>query len=280
MSGSLDTLDRSIIRQLQADGRKSNVDIARDTGVAEATVRKRLERLLSEQVIRICALPDPARVDLPLLALVMLQVDLQEIDAAAERLCAMPEVRSVSRVTGEYDLVAEALFPSQEYLLRFLSETLAALPGVRRTSTAHVLQAHKTASQWSLPDPRGPRVLVVDDDPDFVDILRVTLEREGFDVATASSGREAITRSRASKPDVVIMDVMMESVLDGLNASREIRSDRVLHDVPVLMVTSIPHSDCASMFPTDEFLPVDAFLTKPVDPARLVEEVRRALKAR
>jgi Lrp/AsnC family transcriptional regulator, regulator for asnA, asnC and gidA len=280
MASGLDTLDRSIIRQLQADGRKSNVDIARDAGVAEATIRKRLERLLTEQVIRICALPDPARVDMPLLALVMLQVDLQQADETAERLRAMPEVRSLVRVTGEYDLVAEVLFPSQEHLLRFLSGSLAALPGVHRTSTSHVLQTLKPLSEWSLPEPRGPRVLVVDDDPDFCEITRVALESAGYDVASATSGREALTRARMQKPDVVIMDVMMESVLDGLGAAHELRADRLLHDVPVLMVTSIPISEQAAMFPTDESLPADAFLTKPVDPSRLVEEVRRVLRPR
>ena len=72
----------------------------------------------------------------------------------------------------------------------------------------------------------------------------------------------------------------MEGVLDGLGASHEIRADRSLRDVPVVMVTSIPSSEYAGMFPTDESLPVDAFLTKPVEPARLVGEVRRVLRAR
>jgi CheY-like chemotaxis protein len=212
--------------------------------------------------------------------MVTLQVDLQHIDEVAEMLRTLPEVRSLDHITGEYDLVAEALFPSQDRLLRFLSETLATLPGVRRSSTAHVLRSYKTIADWTLPEPKGPRILVVDDDPDFVDIIRTALEHDGFEVSTAASGREAITRSRASKPDAIIMDVMMETVLDGLNASREIRSDRLLHDVPVVMVTSIPGSESAAMFPTDEFLPVDAFLTKPVDPARLIDEVRRALRRR
>ena len=280
MGDELDALDRDIIRQLQHDGRRSNVDIARECGVAEATVRKRLERLLSDQVIRICALPDPTLVELPLHALIMLQVDLQQAEPTADRLGKMPEVRSLLRVAGEYDLIADALFTSKEHLLRFLSETLSGLPGVRHSSTTHVLEVLKPFSEWRLPPPRGPRILVVDDDPDFVEITRVALEREGFEVSAAASGSEALARARVSRPDLVIMDVMMDSILDGLGASHDLRADRRLRDVPVVMVTSIAESEYASMFPTDESLPVDAFLTKPVDPSRLVAEIRRALRRR
>jgi Lrp/AsnC family transcriptional regulator for asnA, asnC and gidA len=280
MNGHLDSLDREIIGQLQADGRRSNVDIARKAGVAEATVRKRLERLVKDGIIQIIALPNPEMVSLPVQAMIMLQVELLHSNEVAARLASMPEVRSLYRITGEHDLVADALFSSQDHLRRFLSETLSALPGVHRSSTSHVLTVLKPITQWRLPEPRGPQALLVDDDPDFVEITRVALQREGFEVTSASSGREALERARSSRPDVVIMDVMMEGVLDGLGTSGEFRADRRLRDVPVVIVTSITQSDCAAMFPTDGSFPFDAFLTKPVDPDRLISEVRRVIKPR
>jgi CheY-like chemotaxis protein/DNA-binding Lrp family transcriptional regulator len=244
--------------------------------VAEATVRKRLERLVNEGYIHICALPEPVPLGLAIRAVLQLEVELPHVQAVTDGLRGLEEVQSLYRVTGGYDLLVDGLFSSNEHLLRFISQTLGSMPGIRRASTAHVLAVPKPLADWRLPRRRA-RVLVVDDDPDYVEITQSALEHEGFEVVTAANGREALERVRESTVDLAIMDVMMNGTLDGLATSRDLRGDRRFKDLPVIMVTSITQSEYASTFPTDEALPVDAFFTKPVNTQKLIAEVKRLL---
>ena len=275
MPYALDETDLRIIRLLQSDGRMSNVDVARALSMSEATVRKRVDRLLSERVIRVVALPDLAVVGYPVLTLITLKVDLAQVDSVSKALAALPEVRWVSYATGEYDLALEAAFSSDEELVSFLTEQLAAVPGILSASTAHVLRTTKTVADWRLPSAPPPTILIVDDDPDFVEMTRAVLETAGYRVLEAASGNEALACMRRQHPSLVILDVMMEGLLDGLDASRAMRLDESLRRIPIIMVSSITSSEYAGMFPTDEYLPIDVFLSKPVNPARLLEEVRR-----
>ena len=277
MPDSVDELDLQIIALLQEDGRMSNVEIARALGIAESTVRKRLERLLQNGTVRIVAIPDLPKVGRPVRVLLSLQVSPAWVREVARRLAALPEVISLHFTTGEYQLAAEACFPSERALHAFLSERLSSLQGVVRLTSAQVLQTVKGRETWRLPPPAPPTVLVVDDDPDFVEVTRIALKAEGFDVQSAVSGQEALQAMQASPPDVVILDVMMRGILDGVRVSDAMRQDERLARIPVLMVSSIPESPYAEMFPTDGALHVDGFLTKPVPPERLVDEVRRLL---
>ena len=122
-------------------------------------------------------------------------------------------------------------------------------------------------------------ILIVDDDPDFVEITRLILRSEGYDVATASSGEMALATMRADPPDAVILDVMMTAVLDGVHVANEMSEDDLLRDIPVIMVSSIAKSSMAGMFPTDQYLPVDAWMTKPVPPIKLLDWVARAISS-
>ena len=80
-----------------------------------------------------------------------------------------------------------------------------------------------------------------------------------------------------AQPDLVILDVMMSGILDGLSASMQIRDEQGLRRTPILMISSITSSDYAAMFPTDEYVPVDSFVSKPVGPKKLLDEVERLL---
>ncbi len=117
------------------------------------------------------------------------------------------------------------------------------------------------------------RVLVVDDDPDFVEITRTVLQAHGYEIASASSGQQALEMMRQERPDLVILDVMMRGATEGYDVSQVIYADKDLAKIPV-MVTSIMDGTMADQFPTDEYLPVAEFLTKPVAPGQLVERVR------
>ena len=121
------------------------------------------------------------------------------------------------------------------------------------------------------------KVLVADDDPDFVEITRMILELHGFQVSSAMSGQDALAQMRQEKPDLVVLDVMMSYVLDGLEVTREMLADAELRDIPVVMVSSIADSPYADMFPTDQPVSVSAWISKPVQPDTLVSTVRRCL---
>ena len=121
------------------------------------------------------------------------------------------------------------------------------------------------------------KILVVDDDPEFVEITRMILESNGYEVASASNGEQALQAMRQDKPDLVLLDVMMSTVLDGLNVCHEMRANPDLKDIPVIMVSCIIPSPHASLFPTDEYIPIDAWISKPMDPDDLLDKVRRLI---
>ena len=122
------------------------------------------------------------------------------------------------------------------------------------------------------------KILVVDDDPDFVEATRMVLEANGYEVASATDGKEALAKMRQEKPDLVLLDIMMAHILEGLEVSKEMQADVELRRVPIIMVSSITDSPHAGEFPTDEYLPIDAWLSKPVQPANLLETVKRCLR--
>ena len=121
------------------------------------------------------------------------------------------------------------------------------------------------------------KILIVDDDPDFVEATRIVLEGAGYDTVSAANGDESLKVVRAEKPDLIILDVIMSSILDGLNVSQQLQDDPEHKDIPIIMVTSIANTDYAALFPTDEYVHINTFLTKPVLPDRLLREVDRLL---
>ena len=147
----LDSVDQRIIHILQRDGRTSNVDIARQIGMSEATVRKRLDRLVSDQAIRITAVPDAARTGFSTIACMTLSVDLARADQIAVVIAQMPEVRTIHLTSGGSELLVEAWFTSSDDLLRFMTQRIGGIPGIRTTATSHVLKTVKDGSGWVLP---------------------------------------------------------------------------------------------------------------------------------
>jgi CheY-like chemotaxis protein len=123
------------------------------------------------------------------------------------------------------------------------------------------------------------KILVVDDDPDFVSYIRTVLESEDFEVCSAGNSDQGMRVLAQEKPDLVILDVIMSSVLDGLSMSQRMAEDSVYRHVPIIMVTSIANTDYMALFPTDENIRVDAFVTKPIAPKELLRQVSRLLPA-
>jgi CheY-like chemotaxis protein len=122
-----------------------------------------------------------------------------------------------------------------------------------------------------------PKILVVDDDPDFVSATKIILEKNNHVVISAPSGDTGYRRAREDKPDLVILDVIMDTVLDGLSVSQRMHDDPDLREVPIIMVTSIANTDYAELFPTDEFIHINAFLSKPISADELIRQVNKYL---
>lgn len=121
------------------------------------------------------------------------------------------------------------------------------------------------------------KILVVDDDPDFVEATRIILEKAGHTTIEASSGNEGYQKMKSEKPDLVILDVIMDTVLDGLTITQRIHEDQEIKDIPIIMVTSIANTDYAALFPTDEYIHINAFMSKPVEPADLLRQINKLL---
>ncbi|MCA1668165.1 MAG: Lrp/AsnC family transcriptional regulator, partial [Thermomicrobia bacterium] len=134
-----DALDWQLIRLLQEDGRRPTAAIARDVGLPEATVRRRIDRLIREKTIQIVAVADDEKLGLALHMLIGVQIDLQQVEAIGGALCALPEVRWVGMTTGPYDYVIEAFFHSTRHFHDFLTRVIAYIPGVKRTESLTVL---------------------------------------------------------------------------------------------------------------------------------------------
>jgi CheY-like chemotaxis protein len=121
------------------------------------------------------------------------------------------------------------------------------------------------------------KILVVDDDPDFVRATKLVLEKNGHEVIAASSGDSGYRRAKEDRPAMVVLDVIMDTVLDGLSVSQRMHDDPELEDIPIIMVTSIANTDYAELFPTDEFIHINAFLSKPFSAEALMKQVNKYL---
>ncbi len=119
-----------------------------------------------------------------------------------------------------------------------------------------------------------PRILVVDDNPSNVDILRARLAAHGYEIVTAADGEEALVAVREQQPDLILLDVMMPK-LDGIEVCRRVRADATLPFIPIVLVTAKTESkDVVQALEAGG----DEYLTKPVDQASLVARVKSMLR--
>jgi DNA-binding response OmpR family regulator len=120
-----------------------------------------------------------------------------------------------------------------------------------------------------------PKILVVDDEPDVVQLIEYNLKGAGYDVVTAADGAEALEQARSSSPNLIILDLMLPEV-DGLDVCKVLRRDRSTAGIPIVMLT-------AKASETDRVLGLelgaDDYVTKPFSPRELVLRVKRLLKA-
>ncbi len=124
------------------------------------------------------------------------------------------------------------------------------------------------------------KILIVDDDPDLTVVLKTVLEGESYVVDTAPGRAEAMEKIQAAKPDLLILDVMMATWSDGFEMARDIRKSPEFKDMPIIMLTGVEQRTgigFKSSAGDPEWLPVDGFLDKPVEPQVLIAEVKKVL---
>ena len=123
------------------------------------------------------------------------------------------------------------------------------------------------------------KILVIDDDKDLQDIMSLVLEENGFSVVSAYGPEEGLQMVRSEKPDLIILDVLMPDNFEGFDVARTIREDLNLRELPIILLTAV-HVEKKVPYrfaPHEEYLPVDYFFDKPVQPEVLVAKVKELL---
>jgi len=136
-----DAVDHHILRILEDNGRATNREIAESVGVSEGTVRNRIERLMRDDVLRIVGVTNPARLGLNTSAVIGISGELSRIADIAEAIAKVEGVVYVGYTTGNADIIVLAFFPGNDELTRFLTETLAAIPGIVKVETNIILKS-------------------------------------------------------------------------------------------------------------------------------------------
>jgi len=123
------------------------------------------------------------------------------------------------------------------------------------------------------------RILLVDDDPDFVEATKVVLESKPYKVITALSGGEGLKKAREEKPDLVLLDIIMPGV-DGFQVCQQLKKDPQLAQIPVIMITSFSEKYVETSLGVSQGLTLEAedFIDKPVAPTELLIRVEKWLK--
>ncbi len=133
----------------------------------------------------------------------------------------------------------------------------------------------------------GTRVLLVDDDADLREVLRIVLEDAGYEVLLAESGPKGMEAVDRERPEILLLDVMMPEGTEGFHVVWNLRNrdDPYFRSLPIIILTAI-HQQTALRFYPDagdgtyepgEFLPVQGFVDKPIDPAALLTEMERVM---
>jgi len=123
------------------------------------------------------------------------------------------------------------------------------------------------------------RILLVDDDLDFLEGTRMVLEKSDFKVFTASSGKECLERIKESKPHLIILDIMMPKK-SGFEVCKELKSNIEYNKIPVVMLTALKQKLSRTSYSIADGLELEAedYLEKPVEPKELVSRIRRILE--
>ena len=125
------------------------------------------------------------------------------------------------------------------------------------------------------------KILIIDDDPDIVEAMKVVLQAKDYNVTSAASGEEGLKKVKIDSPDLVILDIMMEKGDTGFDVARELKNEPSTKNIPILMLTAIKEKtglDFKKEAGDEIWLPVDDYVEKPLKPEELISKVEKLLK--
>ena len=117
-------------------------------------------------------------------------------------------------------------------------------------------------------------VLLVDDEPDMLEMLRLRLEKVGYKVITAITGEECITKAEETYPDLILLDILLPG-MSGFEVARQLKAKDITKDIPVIMVTALIGKDVEAKGLERG---ADYFISKPFDPEELLSKIKSVLK--
>jgi CheY-like chemotaxis protein len=127
------------------------------------------------------------------------------------------------------------------------------------------------------------RILMIDDDPDVTLAIRIPLEATGYEFFAASNSAEGLEKLAEVKPDLIILDVMMDTATEGFQTSLQLRNPSPdseyadYRETPILMLTAVHTTTPLRFAPDEDYLPVDAFLEKSATPDEILAKVQELL---
>jgi two-component system, OmpR family, alkaline phosphatase synthesis response regulator PhoP len=123
------------------------------------------------------------------------------------------------------------------------------------------------------------KIIIIDDDPDIVESMKIVLEKEGYIITTAPNGKDGMEKIKNDRPNLILLDVMMNTKDEGFEVSYKLKSDPELKNIPIIMITSVSQVTGFEFNKErdGDFIPVDDFVEKPVKPKNLIDIVRRNL---
>ena len=130
------------------------------------------------------------------------------------------------------------------------------------------------------------KIVTIDDDPDVLEVLRVALEASNYEVHAALNGTEGLRIIKEIHPDLIVLDVMMDTITEGFHVSYQLRSQdpkseyQEFSKIPIIMLTGIPQKMDMKFSPEEdgEYLPVDEFVEKPIRIESLLEKVKKLIQ--
>ncbi len=122
------------------------------------------------------------------------------------------------------------------------------------------------------------KILIIDDDVDLVEVLRLTLEKNGYIVIDAQNGQRGYQLIEREHPDLVILDVMMATWDEGFTVVQRVRTNPKIARTPIIMLTAVSQQMGIKYAKNDETLPVEEFIEKPVMPGTLLNLIAKYLK--
>lgn len=126
---------------------------------------------------------------------------------------------------------------------------------------------------------RGKKILLVDDDADFVEATKLILESKSYDVVLAYDGKEGLKKVQTEEPNLIILDVMMPE-MDGYQVCAKLKADPKYRRIPILLLTAVGESIPTTSYTKEMGMKIEAddYIPKPVEPMEIVERVEKLLR--